>query len=1254
MKIIPTLLRKFVAYLPFSTERQLAKVGANSKHIEVFNEAYNQFYKNNWDVQDLLEKEKRFISLQTSPEQLKACNEVLVYFHEKEILTMHLIDVLVSLISLKTTPEQISLSKKGLVTSVDKSFFHQKQLVVESQKNFIDLIKENPTNDQCKLFDLIFSQKNERGFSNVSDLLCELLKEKPNDKEWALYKDVIDYHLNQEADIYKATSIFTLLLQIGKSSTQRESCAKAINVYKEHKLEIDSSILILVNLLENNAFTKELNIFMLGINQCKISNIDNFPFAKSFKDLISAKPSEDVLRLLEEGIKTCSSSTNLTTYMNSLIGLEPSLEEFAVYKKYCTSLIKENMSIQGLTKGFVQLLKQNSGTLEIESSFKSYLDLVTFMKSNYNDTFQIDDVIDIVLANPDEELLDMYKKTLSIYSTIKNIKTPLAENFTELIKAKPSKEQRKLFNLALETHKNAPKFVELLISDSGTLINAHKVYELKADKLIKLSPEIRTALEKEWLNTFTKTDKLMPGDIALSLPLNYAMIKLCDAIPTESPLWEIYNVLALSERTNETTFIRITNDFTNLANSRPSKEFLDLCKDAISYYKENNFFLSPLRYALSSLAYTRPTKEKINGYLEGINSLKEKKLLIHSLIDGFARIAPYKPGDDFLREFSKIHSSLQGDEPKTFNDCVALWIENDASIEHFKILGELYKLCLDKRWNLHSNQRLNIEFLYALKYPVQLLRNCKNQIQNGNIQSEADALHLFKEIRLHSTIYKILKKQGDLNKAKSILNDVGTIDSVPFSIRKSQNGIDNDYKYQAYNPQAIKTQMETERTFLRLFDLNYGFSALTFDCKRTPEKEPPLLAQFGNDVGKVSYINAKDISLFPGRGFEISDFNLNKIFVSDKENKSDPFHLYKTAWPWSKDIFNDFTKTRFIFTRGFVAAINKDKKYTLDGTSYSYFVVNNHHHNKGCDVAYLVPTAILEKKLEKTQIPYKDYLGYSKEYKDINEAGLTIEDLIESSKKQGLQVLNLGWGSNFSGGLCNAYPLDSKPYFLWEKDLRDNHTTDFWGRVHKSHMRGHYEINMSKELDKKLRPLRKAHDNVYQITNNYQNLFDLFRLSMALWRKGLTVGERVIESIDDELSQSFEPQNLESSSEESDSELDSDFDTNSSVYAQNPNLFRMLSEAYKWHEGRKQGINDKNYFPILVITDTLDYWTQPESPIMLDTYDMIVHEKDKAIPLSDEEIGDIEKGLWTKLFLPKVLDSSKDLRFYDRRDLNIT
>lgn len=483
------------------------------------------------------------------------------------------------------------------------------------------------------------------------------------------------------------------------------------------------------------------------------------------------------------------------------------------------------------------------------------------------------------------------------------------------------------------------------------------------------------------------------------------------------------------------------------------------------------------------------------------------------------------------------------------------------------------------------------------------------------------------QLAVHEGIVSLLREKDPVKQeqARALVQNLGKGDTLPFALKLRGT------KKQASrpNPEAQDAYRQTREVYARSFDLHYGFGALTIEAARPPDREPALLARFGYDVAQsCKYVNAKDVNAFPGRGFLISGIIPEKVFVDLEADAKDPFAYFKeNIFPWAANEFDSLNKAHFLFTRGLIAvSCPGEAQFRIGAVDYSYVIFNEHFHRQPEQIAALVPTALLREKLKGRTIAYEDYVGFEPQRGDINDEPLTLRDFMQEAEELPSYVINLGWGSNIGGGLCNAFAPGKFPYFEWERDRRGE-TKDIWGHIHKSHILGVYSSVMTPPMDKALQPLREAHAQVYSLASGYQNLFDLFRISQSFWHKGYTV-DRKFDLVEEDLEQ----QPLEE-------------DDGEEGQAVNPHSFRMLEEAYRWHAGDKQQ-------PILCLAPVLDYWNIPKSPFWLDTRDMTLRFGERVIQLPPESDGrgEEEQRVWMEEVMP-LWNTSNDLRFYQREDL---
>lgn len=389
------------------------------------------------------------------------------------------------------------------------------------------------------------------------------------------------------------------------------------------------------------------------------------------------------------------------------------------------------------------------------------------------------------------------------------------------------------------------------------------------------------------------------------------------------------------------------------------------------------------------------------------------------------------------------------------------------------------------------------------------------------------------DIYLHILEVKYLKSkdQNERNKIVQLIGRLSVADNVPYKLS---------------SPEARKCFEEVLKVRSRGFAIHHGFSPLMYEFRRNPERMAPLLARFGSDIGNGAYyINALNPNSMPGRGFQISGINREKTFVKD-ETKTDPYQIYKDAWQYLAQDFDAIENTKFTFLRGAIAVSAPDDATHLiqvdeNGRKvhYSYVVFNDHFsgsnfkHN-GTERIYLIPTEVLNKKLDGTLIDQNDFTGYNKGNSDINDRDFTLQGLKAEADKINAPILNLGSGTVFSGGLCNAFPVGKKWFYPNELELGAiGHTKDIWGVVHKSHVSGIYDSQMNTSTNRLLIPFRQAHDDVYSVSNSLQNRLELAFEALSLWHKGYTATTSSQDiNTDDFFSTVDESQNLDNTDRE--------------------------------------------------------------------------------------------------------------------------
>lgn len=717
-----------------------------------------------------------------------------------------------------------------------------------------------------------------------------------------------------------------------------------------------------------------------------------------------------------------------------------------------------------------------------------------------------------------------------------------------------------------------------------------------------------------------------------------------------------------------------------------SDDFLDCFLETVSLNLSESYW-KEFKDSAERFAY-RPWV--LEAFIDSFNKIiKANRNVSIDLIKDFNETVLYLKDNQSMNNLSDLYAPIYVDlaknnyEKDDFGPITKYVLRNDnkavSSEDPFKALNQLFKknlsknafkvisdfvVCLnDKKLDVAKGLYFVNEFFKHSGFAeipiaafVKKLKN--NQIPNSEISSSLNTINSYLLLRA------LIRREGNLEEIRTDLSRVMHSDSMP--VFRNRFGSDN-----------LERRMfsESELILRDAYDMHEGFGSLTFESRRSFDRESCLMARFGNDVGKSEYVYAEDINKFPGRGIILSSVDPRRIFASDKQNSENPFQIWTDSLKIKPYLFEDLSSAEFLFTRGLIAVLcPENNRYAIDGVNYSYVVLNNHFLTSGTDVAFLVPTQVLKEKLSGTTISFEDGSTAKKaNTKDVNNEKMAISELIKGSLDLGLDVLNVGWASNLGGGLCNAYPPKSSPHFEWERDLDNVHSRDIFGHYHKAHiidysdmselentiqsyiysdhtMNTVFDDTLGGTYEKKFTLLRVAHHNVFTVTKNFQDLLLLQKISLAMWHKGQTFGKGIEVFRGEEMGDSESIQ----ANAPTDSELL--FDDSISL-SKNSKSVRMLRECYRWNQGRN-ATDDKSRFPLLLIASAEKYSDKPSSEIVLDTYDMTLFVNEdgdkKIIPFNPNEIGEIELGAWKRYVMEKVeSDIWKDLRFYSREAVGL-
>jgi hypothetical protein len=313
-------------------------------------------------------------------------------------------------------------------------------------------------------------------------------------------------------------------------------------------------------------------------------------------------------------------------------------------------------------------------------------------------------------------------------------------------------------------------------------------------------------------------------------------------------------------------------------------------------------------------------------------------------------------------------------------------------------------------------------------------------------------------------------------------------------------------------------------------------------------------------------------------------------------------------------------------------------------------IVNEHFANIGRNKALLVPALILRSKLHGTTIPMDAWhAGVRAAPQDIAASDFTVAGMIAASKRYGSPVLDLGTPSVYSGGLCNAFPPKSAPYWSWEANRSFSGTPfkDMHGHIHKTMATGNWSQTMTPALEEVFAKFKHGHLDVFETAHTYLTINNLFRLAHSLWNKGLTASADATEweAPDWQSPRKGTVQSEQFIAEQSANGQRPGADDSPAIF---PHSFRMLQRAQSIHDDlQRQGIENPNQYPILTTAPTFQYAAAPRRGISLPTATMVLtvagHAPFALLEMPEEH----RQAVWQQYVMPLFRDMMVDFRFVE-------
>jgi hypothetical protein len=432
------------------------------------------------------------------------------------------------------------------------------------------------------------------------------------------------------------------------------------------------------------------------------------------------------------------------------------------------------------------------------------------------------------------------------------------------------------------------------------------------------------------------------------------------------------------------------------------------------------------------------------------------------------------------------------------------------------------------------------------------------------------------------------------------------------------------------SPEHTRASKESQAILRASFNGHYGFGALANDAKGWKNS---ILARFGRDIScsELQAPYCKDGNAFPGMGYVITGLNDDFLRIPDPERNMDGDQAYDdfvSHYPFLASVADDIDSTQFALLRGMVVVTNTKNQYCLPDYAgnkipYSLVIYNDHFHNNGYDIAFLVPSKILVEKIKPSLFSVYDTEPPQEIPTDINEAPLDMDNLRDAAHAMGASIVNLGWSSNIAG-LCNAWEPNRRPHHGWEarhnKDWRD-----LDGHKHNWFKLDNHVREWDESTERSMQPFQKQHRQVYGVAKALFDNLNSFKLFLSAYKHGY-MGN-------------FDTQNETASS----GVTARTFAQSDSFEAGSDNDM-MFDQAYALRAATLK--RAATVFPKLVVYDTFKWSSEPIQGFEIDLATMQLTIDGKTHQLDFEEPNASDRALWRQAF-NKFAGLEYDFRFYE-------
>ena len=293
----------------------------------------------------------------------------------------------------------------------------------------------------------------------------------------------------------------------------------------------------------------------------------------------------------------------------------------------------------------------------------------------------------------------------------------------------------------------------------------------------------------------------------------------------------------------------------------------------------------------------------------------------------------------------------------------------------------------------------------------------------------------------------------------------------------------------------VEVFKQSLQTFSRLREIRSFLSSINGELRKLPDGHPSLLSRFAYETAEVSNL-ACHREKGGQDGLLISQFHAHKLFDLDPSGENGALKRYTSVPGWSPTVICDFLNSRIVVTDSCVVlSSNGDARFSHNGVALSAVYIFGEQDNPSALQCYLVPTAIIDQKIEGCSYDFFELPGRVRELNCLERSGFYPEALAAAAESLNLPHYDVG-AATCIGGLSNSIIDSSSELPIFGSALVDPWAPkDAWGNILKSAVLDKAEpFSQHYKLHQELREILAAYNNVMLVLEN----------RYSTWKKGNT------------------------------------------------------------------------------------------------------------------------------------------------------